>query len=269
MIRRLAFAATMVSMIALSAAGGAGAVAQGFALHHRPIVTLGGNQSSNWSGYNQGTLEKGGLFNSVAGTWVVPTAKQHTSGQAEYSSSWIGIGGGCVDANCNVTDTTLIQAGTEQDVSSSGKASYYAWWELIPAPSVKISGFAVRAGDNITGMISEAAEELWTIALTNTTTGKSWKMTVPYSSTHLTAEWVEETPLIIGGGGSGFSALPNLGTVKFSGAQVNGQNAALKSSESIQLVDANSGKVLATPSAPNTAKTAFNDCTYATSCAAP
>src|SRR5205807_2981333 len=120
----------------------------GGAGYHRPIVTVGGNQSTNWSGYNQGTLEKVGPFNSVAGTWIVPTATQHTGGQAEYSSSWIGIGGGCVDANCNVTDATLIQAGTEQDVSASGKASYYAWWELIPAPSVKISGFAVRAGDH-------------------------------------------------------------------------------------------------------------------------
>jgi len=27
--------------------------------------------------------------------------------------------------------------------------------------------------------------------------------------------------------------------------------------------------VLATPSAPNSTRTAFNDCTYATSCAAP
>jgi hypothetical protein len=96
------------------------------------------NSSNNWFGYNQGTLERGGRqFNSIAGDWTVPTATQHASGD-EASSDWIGIGGGCVDANCTVGDSTLIQTGTEQDVSS-GSASYGAWWELIPGPSIAIS----------------------------------------------------------------------------------------------------------------------------------
>jgi hypothetical protein len=57
--------------------------------------------------YNQGTLEQGGkLFNSVAGDWSVPAATQHTAGQAEASSDWIGIGGGCIDAGCTSTDST-------------------------------------------------------------------------------------------------------------------------------------------------------------------
>src|SRR3954466_10798974 len=82
------------------------------------------NQSSNWFGYNQGTLEKGTtLFDSISGDWTVPTATQHRAGQAESSSDWIGIGGGCVDAGCAVTDATLIQTGTEQDVSATGAAS--------------------------------------------------------------------------------------------------------------------------------------------------
>src|SRR5919197_1967274 len=90
---------------------------------HSPIVAVGANQSSNWSGYNQGTLEQGSkLFTSIDGDWTVPTASQHRAGEAEYSSTWIGIGGGCIDATCTVTDTTLIQLGTEQDVDSNGRA---------------------------------------------------------------------------------------------------------------------------------------------------
>src|SRR5437870_10168567 len=117
---------------------------------HRPIVKVGANKSNNWSGYNQGTLEKNGTqFSSVDGSWTVPTATQHKAGEAEYSATWVGIGGGCVDANCTVTDNTLIQAGTEQDVGPGGRASYSAWWELIPAPGVTISNFPVRAGDHI------------------------------------------------------------------------------------------------------------------------
>ena len=102
---------------------------------HRQLSHLRSNtnSSSNWFGYNQGTLEQGSkLFNSITGDWTVPTATQHTDGQAEDSSDWIGIGGGCIDAGCTATDSTLIQTGTEQDVDSTGAASYSAWWELVP-----------------------------------------------------------------------------------------------------------------------------------------
>jgi len=241
------------------------------ALLHHPIVVVGANQSNNWSGYNQGTVEQNGkLFNAVTGTWIVPTAKAHKAGENEYSSSWVGIGGGCVTADCSVTDGTLIQAGTEQDVNSKGRASYSAWWELIPAPSITISGFPVRAGDVMFVSISEnpPGSEVWTIVVKNLTTGKTFTQTVPYSSTHATAEWIEETPVVVDSNGNvSVGPLPSLGTVRFSGASTNGASAGLKSPEAIQLVDFN-GNVLATPSAPK-AGTAFNDCTYATSCASP
>src|SRR5256885_16724459 len=93
----------------------------------KPRVGLNAWQSQNWYGYNQGALEKGGgLFNSISGDWTVPTASQHTSGQAESSSTWIGIGRGCLDTTCVTRHNTLMQTGTQQDVTSSGKASYSA-----------------------------------------------------------------------------------------------------------------------------------------------
>jgi hypothetical protein len=229
------------------------------------------SQSNNWSGYNQGTIERGStLFNSVGGTWVVPTAVQHKKGEAESSSAWIGIGGGCVDATCTVTDNTLIQVGTEQDVNANGRASYSAWWEIIPAPSLTIDGFAVHPGDRIKALISEAVADsnVWTIDMKNLTTGATFSQTVPYPSTHATAEWIVETPLLIGTDGTGLSAMPGLGSVKFTGTTVNGAAAGLRPAEQVQLVDANS-RVIARPSAPNAAKNAFNDCTYATTCPAP
>ena len=78
---------------------------------------------------------------------------QHASGD-EASSDWIGIGGGCIDAGCTVGDNTLIQTGTEQDVSS-GSASYGAWWELIPGPSIAITNMTVQPGDHMHADISE------------------------------------------------------------------------------------------------------------------
>lgn len=137
-------------------------------VYHGHILRLAANESSNWSGYNQGSLEQGGkMVNAVAGGWIVPRAMPHKPGEAEFSSTWIGIGGGCVDAGCQVTDATLIQTGTEQDVSASGAASYSAWYELIPAPGITISSLAVHAGDRMKALIAEMVpgSNLWTISI--------------------------------------------------------------------------------------------------------
>src|SRR5690242_18276111 len=134
--RRVLIAAVVLGASAVVAIGSWPGTVGAIARYHRPIFALNANQSNNWSVYNQGTLEQGTkLFTSMAGDWTVPTASQHKAGEAEFSSSWIGIGGGCVDAGCTVTDNTLIQLGTEQDVDTSGTAAYSAWWEIIPAPS--------------------------------------------------------------------------------------------------------------------------------------
>ncbi len=226
------------------------------------------NQSSNWFGYNIGALERGGtLFNSITGDWTVPTVSQHTAGQDENSSDWIGIGGGCIDAGCTVGDNTLIQTGTEQDVSGN-QASYSAWWELVPAPSISIS-MTVRPGDHMHASIAEIVPDsnLWTITLTDVTRNETFSQTVPYASTHATAEWIEETPLLIGAN-AGFAALPNLTSPVFDLATVNGQPADLQSSEEMQLIDSN-GNVIGTPSAPDSDQDGFNACTWATTCSPP
>src|SRR4051812_37220887 len=151
LIRSAIAATALAALVAVPAAQAKPlAKAHGDLLHLRANA----NQSSNWFGYNQGALEKGGLFNSITGDWTVPTATQHNAGQAENSSDWIGIGGGCVETSCLVTDETLIQTGTEQDVSASGAGSYGAWWEIIPGPSINISN-PVSPGDHMHSDISE------------------------------------------------------------------------------------------------------------------
>jgi hypothetical protein len=227
------------------------------------------NTSSNWFGYQQGLLEQGTkVFNSISGDWTVPTATQHTAGTAENSSDWIGIGGGCVDAGCTVTDNTLIQDGTEQDVSATGQGSYSAWWEIIPGPSITIS-MTVSPGDHMHSTIAEVVPDsnVWTITLQDLTRNETFTQTVPYSSTHATAEWIEETPLLLGTN-AGFAALPNLTSPAFDLATANGAPAALKSSEQMDLIDS-SGNVIGAPSAPDTDLDGFNACAWATSCSAP
>ena len=234
-------------------------------------VGVNTNQSSNWSGYNIGTgypqVPTGTLFTSISGEWTVPTATAHTAGQAEDSASWIGIGGGCITDDCAATDSTLIQAGTEQDVSASGQASYDAWWEIIPETETEIS-LPVHAGDAIQVTIAETSVPGdWSIVIDNLTTGQKFSTTTPYSSTEDTVEWIEETPLEIGTGGTGVATMPNLTTVQFTNATYNGVNPKFQTIDEMQLD--NNNVIEATPSAPGSALNTFNDCTWAASCAAP
>ena len=282
-----AFAATIAVAIALLPFGGAagpltggGAVAS-LASMVAPVTgvtmsvvpaplgspTFHSSESNNWSGYDQGYLTQNTDFTSISATWAVPTATQHSAGQAESSATWIGIGGGCLDTTCSSTDSTLIQAGTEQDVAADGTASYSAWWEAVPAPSVS-TPVPVHPGDIIHCSIGQVAPEIWSITLTDTSDGQGFTQTLPYSSSYLTAEWIEEAPLVLGTSQAGQSTLPNLSTVTFSAATVNGQNPGFVPAEEIDLVGA-AGELMAVPSSPSTSGDAFNDCTYASPCPAP
>jgi hypothetical protein len=273
----LAGAAVLVAL-ALAGPGVAATVGTATNAGHGVIHVVHGigagintNQSSNWSGYNIGAdypqVAIGTTFTSVTGEWTVPAATQHTKGQAEDSASWIGIGGGCVTDNCSVTDSTLIQAGTEQDVSASGQASYSAWWEIIPETETPVS-LPVRAGNKIKVTIAKASTPGdWSIVIDNLTTGKAFSTTTAYSSSEDTVEWIEETPLEIGTTGTGVATMPNLSTVHFTNASYNGANPKFQTIDELQLD--NSNMIEATPSGPGSELNSFNDCTWATKCAAP
>jgi hypothetical protein len=264
--RRLGLLAAVCAVSCVTFAGSASAhFAPGGQLLRLTHLGFNTNTSSNWFGYQQGALEQGGkLFTSITGSWTVPTATQHTSGQAEDSADWIGIGGGCVDSSCDAGDETLIQTGTEQDVGSNGSTSYDAWYELVPAPELQITSMTVKPGDQMHASISQAAGEVWNITIQDVTQEESYTTSVPYSSTMDTAEWIEETPLEIGTN-AGFAALPNLTDPAFNSLTVNGANPNLTSSEQIQLTDS-SGNVIGTPSAPNSTGNGFSECTWTSTC---
>lgn len=230
-------------------------------------------QSNNWSGYDQGVVEKGTVFQSVSGEWVVSTASYRAGGPGtESSATWAGIGGGCIDAGCLVGDpTSLIQAGTEQDANQDGTTSYSAWWEVVPAPSITVTSVKVHPGDLIRLSIADVVPGLWTISLHDVTDGQGFTQSVPYPDTMLTAEWILEAPIVVSPGSplsSGEAMLPNLSTTQFDAATVNGHPAGLTSAEQIQMT-AQSGGVEATPSAPDATGDGFDDCAWASSCPAP
>jgi Peptidase A4 family len=96
--------------------------------------------TSNWSGYAIGSYQSGQKYTWAGGTWAVPTVSfgpTQSATDEEYSATWVGIGGFCLNALCSRVDRTLIQLGTSQYVSSSGATTYFAWYEMLPAAPVR------------------------------------------------------------------------------------------------------------------------------------
>jgi hypothetical protein len=128
--------------------------------------------SGNWSGYVAGSSSSsssGTRFKSVSGSWAAPTAKCTSSAGggsgATYSAFWVGLGGaGQTQA--------LEQAGTETNCSASGQASYYAWYELVPAAPVRIN-LAVHPGDHISTRVTVEGTTV-DVSVSNQTVGQSF-----------------------------------------------------------------------------------------------
>ncbi len=159
--------------------------------------------TSNWSGYAIGSYQTGQKYTSAGAAWVVPTvtfgATQSGTDQ-EYSATWVGIGGFCMNALCSRVDRTLIQLGTSQYVTSSGTTTYFAWYEMLPAAPVTISSIIVHSGDKISASLQcvsscSAKKQNWQLSMTNNTTSQIWTQTFSYSSSLSSADWIEEAPV--------------------------------------------------------------------------
>jgi hypothetical protein len=158
--------------------------------------------STNWSGYVAASFGTGGqTYTSAQGTWVVPTVTYFPGFSTEYSSSWVGIGGFCENANCTLVDNSLLQLGTEQDASSS-RVRYYAWYEALPSPIRKIP-VSISPGDTITVSLQLTSagkkNQSWTLRMEDATGAQTWSTTLNYKSSQLSAEWIEEAPSSPGG----------------------------------------------------------------------
>ena len=156
-------------------------------------------QSTNWSGY----AVEGTSFTKALGSWTVPTVNCSTTPNT-YSSFWVGIDGW--------TSSTVEQTGTDSDCSGK-KASYYAWYEFYPNPSILISSVPVSPGNHISASVTYSGSS-FTITLTNVSTGKSYsKSSSVRSAKRTSAEWIAEAPCCTRSGG--ILPLADFGTVDF------------------------------------------------------
>ena len=187
---------------------------------HGPInlVTPPGrvaSTSTNWAGFS--AFEHHTSFSSVRGRWVQPTATCN-SNHDQWASFWIGIDG--------YNSNTVEQIGTDSDCRDSsapgGTPTYYAWFEMYPAPPHTIGGVPIHPGDQIVTRIS-ASNHRFSLVLTNATTGKSFQtreklVTAEQSS----AEWIAEAPSGCNGQSCKVLPLANFGSVDFTGSYTTG-----------------------------------------------
>ena len=273
--------ASAVAALAVVGAPSRAATTPSVHVHTSLLQLADRQQSNNWSGYNQGAVERNvaGGFHSISGDWLVPTVTPHRDRESEYSSTWIGIGGGCVTSDCAQQDSSLIQTGTEQDVLydpiGGTTTQYSAWWEIIPdSDDQRPIEMTVKPGDHMRASIVESTvtADVWTITLQDLTQNETFTTTINFHSDRGSAEWITEAPTVVAVSippTLGFAPIPNLSLGGFDAAMVNGAPAILNPTEQFQLVDLLSGEVEATPSAPDKQSDGFNVCSYAENCPTP
>lgn len=168
--------------------------------------------SASWAGYLVSRNTNANIqVTAINGSWTVPAVNNSVA--AQYSSTWIGIGG--------QLDNTLIQVGTEQD-TSGGNATYYAWYETLPGFSVRITTMSVSPGDVVVASLRlvDSATNRWVMQISDATTGQSFGKTTVYNSTLSSGEWIIEKPTV----GNSLAHLAAFTTFNFTGCHLIANN---------------------------------------------
>ena len=172
--------------------------------------------SSNWAGYAisdpatiAGTVPAQPLaFSDVTATWVQPKANCAGVKSAQYSAFWVGLGGFATSS------TALEQVGTESDCTDAATPSYFAWYEIVPAPSVRIN-LKINPGDTITTAVVVNGSDV-VVQVKDRTRGTNFiKHLTAVNPDVSSAEWIAEAPSECG---TACRVLPlaNVGSVSFS-----------------------------------------------------
>ena len=168
-------------------------------------ATSNSAKTAQWAGYLVASnfQNRQPMVSSVSASWIVPEVKASVNNTE--SAVWIGVGG--------YGDKTLIQTGTDQQCVN-GRVSYYAWYELIPDPVVRITNMRIRPGDTITASINltDKATNTWSIEINDISRSETFKEAVFYNSSRLSAEWIVERPTVNGN----IRTLADFGSVTFS-----------------------------------------------------
>ena len=183
--------------------------------------------TSAFSGYQA----PAGFYTQASLQWTVPsvTYGPSTGSATQYSSNWVGIQG---------NSSTLVQLGTDQSVSSTGAASYYAWYQLYPQSAYPIP-LPLKPGDLISASLSCAdpctanTTQMWTLWMQNATQGWTWTKAFAFNNGPSNyAEWILEAPY-----SAGVLPLANYAISTFASVAANNGVPNLSSSNALVMQD--------------------------------
>jgi hypothetical protein len=194
----LAAAAATGAAVAAATLGSAGPASHGVAaqrVNAKAAVGVTNEVSANWSGYvatglgsTASTASTSTSFRNATGTWKQPAITCSTTGTTSSSAIWVGLGG------YSTTSTALEQTGTSADCSQTGQPTYYAWYELVPDPSVTVKNLKIFPGDVITASVVVTGTEVL-MQIKDRTRKTVFTKRVTLASPDLTsAEWIAEAP---------------------------------------------------------------------------
>jgi hypothetical protein len=122
----------------------------------------------------------------VQGTWREPRLTCRHN-QQTFSSYWVGIGG------YSLRSRALEQVGTEVDCTAAGRARAFAWYELVPAPSIAVA-LPVPPGDMIRGAVTVHGRTVH-VSLADLSRHRSFSRTLHAPQVDVSsAEWIVEAP---------------------------------------------------------------------------
>jgi hypothetical protein len=203
----------LVSVVLLALAAAAGGTAKASARPFGARSTVTPEISSNWSGYAALAADPAAPveFTDVTATWRQPKSTC-TAGRVSSAAFWVGLGG------YDPSSTSLEQLGTGADCDGDSKVpTYYAWWELVPAASVRIP-LKVNPGDTISAAVLVQGQTI-AFSLKNLTrhTRFSKRLTPNQTLDTASAEWIAEAPSDCSSAGRCRPVpLTNFGSVTFS-----------------------------------------------------
>ena len=196
-----AYRAVTAALLALGGAGASAGASYAHPIKHRT--------SANWAGYAD---TANAPLDVVSGEWVQPAASCDQP-YATYSAFWVGLGG------FKHSSQALEQIGSEADCTAAGRSAAYAWFELVPSPSIKLK-LAVHPANVLKARVAVRGRQV-TLNLENLSTGhsvtKSFRVVSPDETS---AEWIAEAPsACVSANQCQPLPLTDFGTVSFTSAQ--------------------------------------------------
>jgi Peptidase A4 family len=168
--------------------------------------------SKSWAGYIVTRRARHDAFKAVAGTWVQPLASC-IPGRFSTSFFWVGLGG----FQLHGKPFKIEQIGTEADCTTSGQASYGAWYELAPKPPIHIR-IPITPGDLVSAAVTMSGVSA-SFRLVDQSNGRVFAKRRAAPAPDLSsAEWITEAPLECYKHSCIPQPLTDFGTIGFSGA---------------------------------------------------